>query len=45
VNYQGGACVTSLAFATPTPEPPTSALLLAGLVGLGLVRARRRVPA
>lgn len=45
VNYQGGACVTSLAFATPTPEPPTAALLLAGLVGLGLVRARRRVPA
>ena len=44
-NYLGGACVTSLAFATPTPEPPALALLLPALAALGLIRARRRAPA
>ena len=45
INYSGGACVTSLAFATSTPEPPALALLLPALAALGLIRARRRAPA
>ncbi len=42
-NYSGGACVTSLAFATPTPEPPALSLLATGIAAIGPIR--RRAPA